>query len=177
MDANAMSSSIVAPLLIGYGVPHAEYGGQLDAFNRACAAIPTVRVVRQHAVDRRRVEHVEHSREVLSIPGLDGHSHRRARCIDRADGEDVTDAINRWQWEVAYVEHLPDTHPEIDASLTPTLLMVSRFRTHEGGVRAAAQLALFRHMFVQGLRLLSPELVVVGGQHAWDATWWLEEAS
>lgn len=174
MPENASAPDpVVSPLLIGYRPPHDRYLGLTDAFNRACGALPATRSVRIVKSGVLKNARIATSREAVSVPGVDGQSARRARLVDRGETESVADAVNRWVWEVSYaVFERGVLAPTIEEDAVPVVLDVTRFKIREGGVVAAAQLALFRHLFVSGLRCLDPGLVVVGGQHAWDESMW-----
>lgn len=173
MDEWNEPGSVVSPLLIGYRKPREDYFGLRDAWARACQAVPAVEVIRNIKVSRRETRHIPHAREVHSIPGIDGSYSRRARCVDRADNEQLTDAVNRWTWEVGYTPYAPGTlAPAIGPDLTPVVLEVSRFRISKGAVRGAAQLALFRTLFLDRLRDFDPDLVVFGGQRSWEPALW-----
>jgi hypothetical protein len=165
--------SVLAPLMLGLHQPYPDYSGVPAAFAHACTAVPSVPTIRNAKVSWRGTRQVRHAREVHSVPGVDGWYRRRARCIDRVATEQLADAVNRWTWEVGYCIYKDGVlAPAIPAGLTPVLLDVSRFKLNAGAVRGAPQLALFRALFVQGLREIDPDLVVVGGQREWHDTMW-----
>jgi hypothetical protein len=173
MDRWDEPRSVVSPLVFGYHEPHESYPGILDTLVRACGAVPSVDVYRRAKVSWRENERVHHAREVHSIPGVDGRFARRARCVDRADGEQLTDAVNRWVWEIGYtIYNKGALIPAIDPDLTPIVLEVSRFKINAGALRGAAQLALFRNLFTEGLRDFDARLIVFGGQRDWDESLW-----
>ena len=53
--------------------------------------------------------------------------------------------------------------PTIPEDLSVYVLEVTRFRLSSGIVRDAAQLALFRSLFIQSLQTIDPSAIVVGG--------------
>jgi len=173
MDRWDSKRSVVSPLYFGYRAPHPDHDAIAGAFSLACDGIPPVNVIRKVFIPPRGQASVRHAREVHSVPGVEGVYARRARCVDRATSETLTAAINRWVWEVGYVVYAPGVlSPAIDPGLTAIMLEVSRFRATRGAVRAAGQLALFRALFTQGLRVFDPNLVVFGGQRDFDESLW-----
>jgi hypothetical protein len=51
-------------------------------------------------------------------------------------------------------------------------IIVSRFQLPGGRIDSSTQLAFFRHLVIEGLQGIDPELVVLGGQHDWNDAWW-----
>jgi hypothetical protein len=93
------------------------------------------------------------------------------RLCDKRGKEAASHSWPHWRWEVTIGATPGDTEPGISA---PTIirLAVTGYRLSAGAVDSGESLALFRHMVVNGLHAMDPHLVVIGGQHAWDDSWW-----
>jgi hypothetical protein len=76
-------------------------------------------------------------------------------------------------WEVGYLQ-LNDgvAEPAIGKDLIAVILEVTTFQAQGGVVLGAPQLALLRHLWVEGMRSYDPDLVVVGGQTRFEEHWW-----
>jgi len=173
VNLQSHTESFLSPVFIGFNNPREGYPAAIDSFVFACDAVPPVFTTRKKADGHRKIVSVPHTRSVVSFSGATGLSLRRARCIDRAEGETNADAASKWQWEVSLIA-IKKGHfsPDIPDHLTPYVLDTTRFRISGGVVRNGAQLALFRSLFIQRLRALDPQLITLGGQANWEKTMW-----
>jgi hypothetical protein len=179
-DASAVlrdGDSVLAPILIGYVPPEGPSAESL-VFGTATDSIPGMTIVRKRLVGRKAVP-TDHVRKVFSIGGPEGSPYGTiARCCDVAPGEEVSSSVARWEWETGLYAMKEGSYPDlIPPSHRVRRLDVTRFRLTNGGVVAAAQLALFRYLLVQGFLALDPAAIVVGGQRSWRGDWWPDPAS
>lgn len=173
MDLYSVSNSFLSTVFIGFNNPNEGYSAVTDSFAYACAAVPPIQVVRKKADGLRKTVSVPHTRMVVSFAGIEGQCLRRARCVDLSEGESAANSFNKWQWEVSLIGiNRGHFSPEIPDHLSTYALDTSRFRISGGVVRNAAQLALFRCLFIQRLRALDPQLVALGGQMNWEKMMW-----
>jgi hypothetical protein len=143
----------------------------LDAFVRASQAIPATKSWR--AVGPRiRQKKFECSREVALAPALEGLYARRALLIDRPVVDPAPQFSDRWLWEVGFILPKPGSIRGLDPPLMPIVLETSRFKVSSGTLHGAVQLALFRNLFVAGLRCFDANLSVMGGSDRWDISMW-----
>lgn len=158
--------SIVSPVTIVYVPPSDEHAREPEVLSHAAGLIPAARMFRKRKVGR-KTESYEVSREVVAYKGAGGQSRVLARLEDRVPEAPA------WLWEVGVLSY---REPESLLSVRPgsrlVVLDVARFKTSQGAVRGAAQLALLRHLFVEGLRAIDPEIQVSGGQRDWDPSMW-----
>jgi hypothetical protein len=166
------SESLIAPVIVGVHRDNSPIDYLKLAVDGAISAIPTVRTQLNVLFQgKKQVEAVEHLRRPFS--GTDKSGAFIIRLCDQRPGESFSDVWPRWRWEVSckvldYGEQ-PVPIPGVSTTLS---LAVTRFQLNEGRIDSAIQLALFRHLWVQGLRGVDPQLVVGGGHHDWDVAWW-----
>lgn len=173
MILESEEESFLSPIFIGFNKPRDGYAAASDCWTSACKSVPAVQSYRNRKVGRRQTVSEPYTREVLAFAGIEKQSLRIARCVDRGPNETDVQASVRWQWEVSLTAMNNGTFaPTIAEGRTVYVVEVTRFRITKGAVRDAAQLALFRALFVQSLMALDPSVEVVGGQHEWQVNMW-----
>lgn len=166
------STSILSPVLVGLHdrdrVRERAEVALLGAAAGVPTTLPTLRVVFQ---GQRKPQNVVHRRTVCV--GNDAAGNRVFRLCDLREGEQPSSGWDHWRWQVStrVAEHDPHD-PGLEGVEATILPEVSHFRLSGGQVDSAPQLALLRHLAVEGLRALDPGCQVVGGQHDWDGRWW-----
>ena len=166
------SESIVAPLLVAYrGAPSAD--ALLPIVASATTAMPKVTNVRKHMVGRKAVA-APHIRDVFWQHNADSAAYKLiARCLDVGPDQTPSQAFGTWIWETSFISFKRGQYPGlIPEDREQVRLEVTRYRIEKNGIVGARQLALFRHLFVEGFRALDPAAQVHGGQHDWLPQWW-----
>jgi hypothetical protein len=172
-----VTESLLAPLIIGLHRDTSSTDYANLAARGAIAALPTARTqLNLLFTGNRKTQAVEHER--LLFQGSDKLGNRIVRLCDRRGGETNEAAWPRWRWEISYAVLRPENGPTpIPDAQTNIRLTVSRYQLSGGRIDSPAQLALFRHLFVEGLRGIDPSLIVQGGQHDWRDAWWTVQTS
>jgi hypothetical protein len=166
------SDSLLSPLLVGVHRAIEGYDFVDAARKRAGAAIPTVR----HNLNvlfqgQKKTQGVAHNRTVLH--GSDKMGNQLTRLCDQRAGENASDSWNHVIWEVSSrSDGNIDQVSALAQCQTLVQMAVTRYRIQEARVIGSTQLALFRHLVVEGLRGMDSDLIVIGGQHNWDDGWW-----
>ncbi|HUY10032.1 MAG TPA: hypothetical protein VMW80_11430 [Candidatus Dormibacteraeota bacterium] len=166
------SGSLVAPVLVAYrGVPSVDT--ILPIVSTAAMAVPKVTTMRKHLVGRKAVT-APHIRDVFYQHKADAPAYKLiARCLDVGPNQTASQAFGTWIWEASFISFKRGQHPGlIPEECEQIRLDVTRYRIQNNGVVGARQLALFRHLFVEGFRSLDPSATVYGGQHDWRPEWW-----
>jgi hypothetical protein len=171
------SHSIAAPLLVAYrGVPSADTVARVVL--TAAATMPKVTNMRKHLVGRKAVV-APHIRDVYFRHQPESQTYKLiARCLDVGPEQTPSEAFGAWLWETSFVSFKKGQYPHlIPQDCEQVRLEVTRYRIQSNGIVAAQQLALFRHLFVEGFRARDPDAMVYGGQHDWRPEWWQNPAA
>lgn len=169
----ASSTSILAPLLLG--IHTAGIDSRVNVFElawqAAADAVPVSAAVLTVAVARNQTQQIRHTRQITTVNGSNTYAYT-ARLTDRRSGEKATAAWSRWRWEVSALVVKRGYQSIVGNADQVVRVDVTRSRLLAGAVQQAHELALFRHLIVTGLQAMDPDLVVLGGQHSWDDSWW-----
>lgn len=168
------SRSLLTPLLIASPVASSRLS---VVFHNLEGLVPVTTVVRKVKVGRKAVPTAHARRTIHLRPEGDSYNFL-VRCCDCAPDEDLAASLQKWRWEIGIVPLKPAFFADVvPAGHEVVRLDVTRFRLESGGVAAAPQLALFRHLFVEGYLSIDPRTLVLGGQRDWRAEWWPNRAS
>lgn len=166
----ALAESVLGPVLIGLTGTSREPELIDEVWRTAAASVPTTMPVIKVQAGK-GAQPQKHQRRVLTGQGPDYPV--VARLCDARNQEPADETWKRWQWE-AGARMAPDdgTRQLVGPGRTAIRVDVTCYRLRAGEVLCAQQLALFRHYVVVGFHALDPGLVVLGGQHGWQDSWW-----
>jgi hypothetical protein len=166
----ALTESVLGPILIGLTTTPHETQLIDEVWRAAADSVPTTLPVLKVQVGK-ATQPQKHQRRVLVAKGTDYL--KLAQLCDARSQESSDETWKRWRWMVA-AKIAPDdaTRQLAGAGRTPIRIDVTSYRIQAGMVLGAQQLALFRHYVVAGFSALDPSLVVFGGQHGWQDSWW-----
>jgi hypothetical protein len=173
------TDSVLAPLLIELHTDRVTDDLIDTAWLSATVSIPMTRPVLNVATGNNQTAAVKHLRLIARGTGGSSYSHIARLCDSRPD-EASTDYWPRWRWEVGLrrVPKAAGSTTLVGPDRKALRFEVLNYRLTEGFILDAPQLALFRHYLIAGLRGIDPDLVVQGGQHNWQHSWWSDaEAS
>jgi hypothetical protein len=141
------------------------------ALRAAGGAIPSVTpALRVLFQGEKKARDVAHRRQIFH--GTDKAGNHLVRLCDKRGTEPDADAWGHWRWELN-VNRSAHTATLFSLDAPAVIRMVvSRYRLSSGAVDSASALALYRHLAVEGLRAIDPELTIAGGQHSWRHQWW-----
>lgn len=166
------TESLLSPILLGLRRDNSTFDFNLLAARGAASAMPVAKVQLNLLFQgKKKVEAVEHN--CTPFHGNDQFGNRLVRLCHQRPGEDSSASWPRWLWEVSCGivpnPNVEDSMPEIKTWIR---IVVTNYRITSGRIDSSVQLAFFRHMMVEGLRGIDPDLIVVGGQHDWKDIWW-----
>lgn len=166
----ALTESVLGPILVGLTTTPRDSQFIDDVWQTAASSVPTTMPVLKVRVGKAS-QPQKHRRVVLRGNGADYL--KLARLCDARSNEPVNESWERWRWTVG-VKVPPDdaTRQFVGPGRTPIRIDVVSYRLQAGKVVDAQQLALFRHYVVAGFHAIDPSLVVHGGQHGWQDSWW-----
>jgi hypothetical protein len=166
----ALEESILGPILVG--LAKTDNDAQLidDVWRTAADSVPTTTPVINVLVGK-ATQPQKHSRRVLTAQGTDYL--KLAKLCDVRSNESSKESWERWRWMVCAKIAPDDAARElVGQDRNPIRIDVTSYRLQGGIVQCAQQLALFRHLVVEGFRAIDPGSVVLGGQHGWRDSWW-----
>jgi len=163
--------SILAPLLIDFHRQdsHIDLVELVTRTAAKCVPYTWPRYRMRLAGKKSKPVMVRHTRRILT--GLDKAFGARLYRLCDTRGEEVSsDNWSHYLWQVNVTLHADSIDGVPGARRV--CVAVSRCQISRGAVKCAPELALFRHLIVEGYRALDHELVVTGGQCGWNYSWW-----
>lgn len=172
--AGFSNSSLLAPLLVAVrDRPGTELAFQM--LITAADSVPDSVIVRKVPAGRKSAE-AAYVRGLRygNAPEEDAYSYV-VRCSDRP-GPGVTGPEDvHWDARMIYLPVEP-YQDQLTGASHAVRLDVTSFHLRREAVVAAAQLALFRHLWVRCYQAVDAELFVQG-RHDWQSHWWIPAGS
>lgn len=166
------TESILAPIVIGSKA--GNLGGEF--LNRTLKVViqtmPSTRSTLNIIVQgNKQAQPAAHERRAIKMK--DKYGNHLVRLCDLRSGEENSAAVSRWRWEVRCTELQTGGGPLPFLQAKSNLrLEVTGYRISGGLIDSSVELALFRHLFVEGLKGVDENLIVRGGQSNWQDAWW-----
>ena len=165
-----LTESILSPILIGLDATRCDAQLIDDVWRTAADSVPTTLPVLNVQVGK-ATQSQKHQRRVLTRQGADYL--KLAQLCDVRSQESSDESWQRWRWRIAAKVAPDDAERQLAGpGRIPIRVDMTSYRLHAGMVVGAQQLALFRHYVVAGFHALDPGLIVLGGQHDWQDSWW-----